>query len=230
MIRILFQGDSITDGNRYKDPESRWDLNHQIGHSYVFTVVGTLGRRYPGKFTFINRGLSGDSVATITQRWQRDALDERPDLLSLLLGINGNGQFDGVFEEGADEHLRQFEEGYRRLLQTAREENPSLMILLMEPFALPVGHLKPHYQEFLSIFCQKQRIVRELAKEFDAVFVPIQETLEAMVAKTAPVLEAEGNPCDPMSYWLWDGIHPTETMHSLLSEMWLEGFSQFSLV
>ena len=49
MIRILFQGDSITDGNRYKDPSSRWDLNHQIGHSYVFNITGILGRRAPGK-------------------------------------------------------------------------------------------------------------------------------------------------------------------------------------
>ena len=39
MIRILFQGDSITDGNRYKTEESRWDLNHQIGHSYAHIIA-----------------------------------------------------------------------------------------------------------------------------------------------------------------------------------------------
>lgn len=30
-MKILFQGDSITDGNRYKSRESAWDINHRIG-------------------------------------------------------------------------------------------------------------------------------------------------------------------------------------------------------
>ena len=97
MIRVLFQGDSITDGNRYKDPQNRWDLNHQIGHSYVFNVVGALGRRFPGKYAFINRGVSGDTVEKIAARWQQDTSDEKPDVLSLLLGINGHGSFDGAY-------------------------------------------------------------------------------------------------------------------------------------
>lgn len=46
-MKILFQGDSITDGNRYKEPERRHDLNHQIGHSYAFIVSGMLGAEYP---------------------------------------------------------------------------------------------------------------------------------------------------------------------------------------
>ena len=84
MIRILFQGDSITDGNRYKDPESRWDLNNQIGHSYVFLIAATLGRKAPGKYLFINRELSGDSVTSINARWQEDTLDEKPEVLSFF--------------------------------------------------------------------------------------------------------------------------------------------------
>ena len=55
MIKILFQGDSITDGNRYKDPQKRWDLNHQIGHFYVFNIAGILGVKYPGKYDIILR-------------------------------------------------------------------------------------------------------------------------------------------------------------------------------
>ena len=47
MIRIVFQGDSITDGNRYKEIEQRWDKNHQIGHSYVFSIASYLGKNIP---------------------------------------------------------------------------------------------------------------------------------------------------------------------------------------
>lgn len=222
MIRILFQGDSITDGNRYKDPQSRWDLNHQIGHSYVFNVVGTLGRQFPGKYTFINRGVSGDTVEKLLTRWQEDTLDERPDILSLLVGINGNGSFDGTYPEGVDAHLQNFEAGYRRLLEMARAENPELKMVLVEPFALPVGVLKPNYDVFRAVFRKKQQIVRQIARDFGAVFVPVQNKLDCLVAETGPKLAADGCSVDACAYWLWDGIHPTEPMHAFLAELWME--------
>ena len=220
MIRILFQGDSITDGNRNKDPKKRSDLNHQIGHSYVFHVAGVLGLQYPGRYAFINRGISGDTVERITARWQKDTLDEHPDVLSLLLGINGNGAFDGGFPEGTETHLNGFEVQYRNLLETAREHNPSLKLILMEPFALPVGRIKPHYDDFMKVFFRKQDIIRRIAADYHAAFIPVQKKLENLVEINEPVLREFG--CDPCAYWLWDGIHPTEPMHRFLSQLWLE--------
>ena len=142
MIRILFQGDSITDGNRYKTAESCWDLNHQIGHSYVFSIASVLSRRFPGKYSFINRGISGNSVDELAARWERDTLLEHPDLLSVLIGINGNGNYDGTYPEGKDAHLAQFDRTYRYLLDAARAENPKLRLVIIEPFFLPAGDRK----------------------------------------------------------------------------------------
>lgn len=221
MIKILFQGDSITDGNRYKDPEMRWDLNHQIGQSYVFNIVGKLGLAHPGKYQFVNRGVSGDQIEKITARWQVDTLDEHPDVLSLLLGINGNGSFDGVFPEGTQAHLENFERGYRALLDAARQQNPDLKLILVEPFALPTGHCKAHYEDFAKVFRQKQEIIARIAADYHAVFIPVQKRLDAIVAETAPHLTT-----DPYAYWLWDGIHPTETMHCFLANLWLEGAAE----
>lgn len=222
MRKILFQGDSITDGNRYKDPASRWDLNHQIGHSYVYPIAGKLGYLYPGKYTIVNRGVSGDSVVSIAQRWQEDTLDEKPDILSILLGINGNGSFDGSFPEGIDVHLAAFQEKYTFLLTQAQEMNPALQIVLMEPFTLPCGQTKAHYDVFMPVFRQKQAIVRSLAEEFGAVFVPIQTELEQLAETTAPMLQENGCTTDPYAYWLWDGVHPTEPCHWFLAEQWLK--------
>ncbi len=222
MIRLLFQGDSITDGNRYKAPEKRWDLNHQIGHTYVFNVVGELGKKYPGKFTFINRGVSGDTVDKLKERWTEDTLNERPDVLSLLVGINGHGNFDGNFPEGKEAHLAHFEETYRSLLEDARKQNPELKIILVEPFLLPTGPRKERYRDFLPFFAKKREIVRKIAEDFGATFIPTQERLEKLVETTAPVLKENGCDIDPCAYWLWDGIHPTETMHSVLAEWWLD--------
>ena len=158
----------------------------------------------------------------IWKRWQEDTIEEKPDVLSLLLGINGNGEFDGKFPEGVENHLQNFEQGYRCLLETARAANPNLKLIVIEPFALPVASVKSHYEAFCAVFERKQQIVRRIAEEFGAVFVPVQEALERLVTETAPVLAANGCAADPCAYWMWDGIHPTEPLHAFLADLWLE--------
>ena len=222
MIRVLFQGDSITDGNRYKSEESRWDLNHQIGHSYAYVIASTLGKKHPGRYHFINRAISSDCVDRMAARWQVDTLDENPDVLSILLGINGNYDHDGKYPEGIDTHLAHFEKTYRWLLETARAQNPELKIVIIEPFVLPVGRYATHYDAFMSVFTRKQEIIKEIAADYGAIFIPIQKRLEALVRECAPTLKANGCDVDSNAYWLWDGIHPTESMQGLIAELWLD--------
>ena len=85
---ILFTGDSITDGNRYKDPGMEWDLNHQMGHSYAYIVNGIVGCKYPNKYAFKNRGISGNRIADLYARKDADLFAIKPDVLSILVGVN----------------------------------------------------------------------------------------------------------------------------------------------
>ena len=222
MIRILFQGDSITDGNRYKDAESRWDLNHQIGHSYAYIIAARLTGKHPGKYMIINRGISSDCVDRAALRWQADTLDEKPDVLSILLGINGNREYDGYFTEGPEEHLEHFDKTYRSLLDSAMAQNPRLKLVIIEPFILPVGRYKTHYEEFIGIFTRKREMIKRIAEDYGVIFIPIQEHLDKLVLDCAPILKANGCDVDPMQYWLWDGVHPTEAMHGVIADLWLE--------
>ncbi len=221
MIRILFQGDSITDGNRFKDLDTRWDLNHQIGHSYAYIIASTLMSKHPGKYCVINRGVSSDCVDRMAKRWHTDTLDEKPDILSILLGVNGNYEYDGYYPEGAEENLKHFDETYRYLLDSAIAQNPNLKLVIIEPFMLPVGRYKEHYDVFVKVFARKQRIVKDIAEDYGAIFIPIQERLEQLVSDCTESLKVNGCDTDPMQYWLWDGVHPTEAMHGVLAELWL---------
>jgi lysophospholipase L1-like esterase len=85
---LLFQGDSITDGNRGRNQ----DPNHILGHGYVFLIGARNGAALPEKnLTFLNRGISGNTVQELARRWRQDTLDLQPDLLSILIGVNDAG-------------------------------------------------------------------------------------------------------------------------------------------
>ena len=81
MKTVLFYGDSITDGNRYKDEKDRGDLNHQMGHSYAYVINALLGSRYPEKnLHFLNRGISGNRVLELYGRFYEDVVALKPDV------------------------------------------------------------------------------------------------------------------------------------------------------
>ena len=210
-MKILFQGDSITDGNRYKSKTSAWDKNHQIGHSYAYIITGTLGMQYPERhYEFINKGISGNQTGQLLSRWQEDCLEIAPDVLSILVGIN-----DCLFASPAgksDLSASLYEENYRKLLTLAREQNPNLKIILMEPFA----HIESQRNTAASatiraaILRSEQKIVKKLAAEFDAIFVPLQKVFDEAIQKREP------------AYWIWDGTHPTEAGHALIAREWMK--------
>src|SRR3954465_6595950 len=83
--RILFQGDSITDGNRGRSS----DPNHILGHGYVFIIAAKYGATLAAlNLDFINRGSSGNTVRELQKRWEKDTLELKPDVLSILIGVN----------------------------------------------------------------------------------------------------------------------------------------------
>jgi lysophospholipase L1-like esterase len=210
-MKILFQGDSITDGARYKSKASEWDKNHQIGHSYVYILTGLLGMNFPERhLEFVNKGISGNAVTDLFARWQTDALDIAPDVLSVLVGVNDCVRACG--RRAPDFSAEAYEAGYRRILTASREKNPNLQLILLEPF-LHIETLQYEKQKEIAcaaILKSEQKIVRKLAKEFGAIFVPLQEVFDEAKKQREP------------RYWLWDGVHPTEAGHALIAREFLK--------
>ena len=127
--RVLFQGDSITDGNRGRNE----DPNHILGHGYQFIIACRYGSAYADQdLAFFNRGVSGNTVTELKDRWQKDTLDLKPDLLSILIGIN---------DEGRGIPPQQYEESYDYLLTKVRELNPK--VRLPAPHIAPKRNVKP---------------------------------------------------------------------------------------
>lgn len=205
---ILFQGDSITDGNRLKGKENEWDLNHQIGHCYAYIISGQLGVQYPDKnLRFYDRGISGNKIADLSERWTEDTLDLKPDVLSILIGVNDCG---GIIKDGSGSTSSEFRVQYQDLIDRARKMNPDIVLVLCEPFGLPVGVVKDNWERWMDLLSRLQEVTKMVAEENNAIFVPLQKKFESL----CKIREAE--------YWIWDGIHPTVCGHQVIAEQWLK--------
>jgi lysophospholipase L1-like esterase len=200
--RILFQGDSITDGNRGRND----DPNHILGHGYVFIIAAQYGAAFAERnLTFINRGISGNKVADLERRWQQDTIDLKPDVLSILIGVNDNGSVP----------LEQYGQVYDKILTDAEAANPKIRLLLCEPFCLPVGRVKENWEAFSKGIHQEQEVVARLALKHRAALVRFQQAFD-QACKRAPA-----------EHWIWDGIHPTYSGHQIMADEWIRTVREF---
>jgi lysophospholipase L1-like esterase len=200
----LFQGDSITDGARSRND----DWNHLLGHGYAYIVAGRLGAEYPDLgLRFANRGVSGHRVVDLYARWQEDAIALAPDVLSVMVGINDVGA--GIADRGGVSAGR-FEKIYRMMLQETRAALPRVLLVLCDPFVLPVGATKERWPEWRAEVDRRIECVARLALEFRAVRVRGQELFDRALERA------------PAEYWLWDGVHPMPAGHELLARAWIE--------
>lgn len=201
--RILFQGDSITDGNRGRTA----DPNHILGHGYCFIIAAKYGSQYPErKLVFMNRGTSGNTVLDLEKRWQKDTLDLKPDVLSILIGVNDSGK---------NVPLDQYEQVYDKLLADARAANPNIKFVLGEVFVRPNNDGQhtdsPRWQDVKA----RQVIVGKLAAKYNAPVVKFQGVFDEACKRASA------------EYWIWDSVHPTYSGHQLMADEWVKIVREF---
>jgi lysophospholipase L1-like esterase len=202
---ILFQGDSITDAGRNREAK---DPNNQsaLGGGYAFLTAADLLNTFPSKnLKIYNKGISGNKVYQLADRWQTDCLDFKPAVLSILIGVNDywhkhNGNYDGTVEI--------YERDLRTLLKRTRETLPDTKIVICEPFA--VLGCKAVDGTWFPEFDQYRATARKLAGEFNTIFIPYHDIF-AKASKVAPP-----------TYWTADGVHPTIAGAKLMSEAWMK--------
>ena len=205
---FLFQGDSITDGNRTRNN----DWNHVMGHGYQYIIASKLWYDFPAKgFHFFNRGISGNKVMDLAARWQTDTIDLKPNLLSILVGIN---DVDALLQGDKNFTAAQYEQEYRLLLKQTKQQLPGTQLVLCEPFILPVGRIKERWDEYKGEIEKRSKIVQQLSIEFNAIFVEFQTAFNNALSKASA------------DYWIWDGIHPMPAGHELMAKEWIKQVSK----
>ena len=191
---ILFIGDSITDCDR------RSPAYAPLGYGYVYNIHCLLRSVYPQlDLTIINKGISGDRITDLRDRWQTDVIDNPPDWLFIYVGINDVWRFfEGDPEEGVN--LDKFSDTYRQLIKAVLS-NITVNIQLIAPFLAESNPEDP----FRSRLARYQVAIDDLGRSFNLPVIHLQPTFDrAMQVK-------------PSNYWTSDRVHPTEEGHMLIA-------------
>lgn len=202
---VLLQGDSITDAGRSRPTQDTANDFAMLGNGYAKLIAYHLLSRYPDKqLKIYNRGISGHKVPDLDKRWDKDAISLKPDVLSILIGVNDmwhkmNGRYDGTPES--------YETGYKELLKRTKDALPETTIVVCEPFALRCGAVKDNW---FPEFDQRRAGAKAAAQSVGAVFVPFQTMFDHAV-------EAGSEP----NVWAGDGVHPSAQGAALMAMRWL---------
>lgn len=200
-MKILFQGDSITDAGR-----DRNDI-HNLGNGYPKYAAKYIQFRYPDEeFEFINLGISGDQTKDLVARLQSDFIDINPDVISIHIGVNDTWHYANERNWISNE---QFEAQYREVLEAVKTKT-NAKIIMIEQYLLPDTE-KDFFREDLN---GKIDITRKLAREYADVYVPLDGLLaKACIDK-------------PSSYFSDDGVHPNDNGSEYIGMIHAEAFEE----
>jgi len=198
---VVFAGDSITDAGRI------WPAYEPFGFGYVNFVANNLLARYPTYgLNIVNTGVSGNTIRNLEPRWKMHCLDHKPDVVSVLIGINDLLRRH-MGPERACEGVEpdEYESVYRQILSEAVEQCGSQLVL-MEPFMF----CEDASDQIFMGLADYIEVVRGMAEQFDAVLVPLQSRI------------SEGMKQVPAASWSEDMVHPYVWAHAWISQRWFE--------
>lgn len=201
---LLFQGDSITDAGRNRNNNDANSVN-ALGTGYAFLAAAAVLARSGKKVAIYNRGISGNKVYQLAERWDNDAIALKPAILSVLIGVNDywhkhNKNYNGT--------VQIYDKDYRALLDSTKRQFPEIRLIIGEPFA--VKGVKAVDDSWYPEFDKYREVAKQIARDYNAVFIPYQSVFDN-ATKVAPA-----------NFWTYDGVHPTIAGNQLMADAWLE--------
>jgi len=201
---ILFQGDSITDAGRKHDATDA-NSNSALGGGYAFMAGSELLYKHAAKnLKVYNKGISGNKVYQLAERWEADCLALKPNVLSVMIGVN---DFWHTLTNNYTGTLETYRQDLDALLDATKKALPGIKLVIGEPFA--VKGIKAVDDKWYPTFDAYRRAARELAAKHGAAFVPYQTVFD------------KAQQVAPGVYWTYDGVHPTIAGSQLMAHAWL---------
>ena len=202
---ILLQGDSITDWGRDRKAQEP-NTTAMLGTGYALLTAAELMMKHPEKnLKIYNKGVGGNKVYQLAERWDTDALDLKPNIISIHIGVN---DFWHTMSSGYKGTIETYITDYRKLLDRTKKALPDVKFIIGEPFGLKgTKFVNDTWYPTFDLF---RKAARDIAEQYDAPFIPYQTIFNKALEKA------------PATYWTLDGVHPSIAGEKLMSEGWLK--------
>jgi len=207
-MKILFQGDSITDAGRARDNDAN------VGVGYPLLVKAELGFEFPGKYEFVNRGVSGSRIVDIYARIKDYIINLEPDVMSILIGVNDVWhEFAHQNGVSADKYFKI----YDMLIDEVKTALPDIKIMIMEPFILKGPATEEKWESFDAEVKKRAAMAKKISEKYNLTYIELQNGLD----KLSKNIET--------TYWVADGVHPTAMGHEYIKQEWIKAFKALGL-
>lgn len=202
--RLLFIGDSVTDCGR--DYTAQPASYSSLGNGYVSLINAALTAIYPEyRIMVINKGVNGNDVLRLNDRWQKDVIELKPDYVSILIGVNDVWrQFDSVFKHREDlVNLEEYRQKYQELIDKTKSQVEQIFIVSPVMF-------EPNLNDPMraQVDCYRQ-VAEELATKNHLLYIDLQRAVDRFLISTSSYVLTQ------------DRVHPNLQGHMLFANTWL---------
>ena len=206
--KIVILGDSITEAGKYPG-------------GYVWLLQRYLNALYPDrKIEIVNAGIGGNKSTDMQARFQKDAIDQKPGLVMINVGVNDvwnaffdfpNNQFYPQGNWTAGVALAEYREKITQMVLAAKAAG--IRVVLLSPTLIGESIDGPENRRLQ----QYGAAMREIASENQCLFIdlntPFREvigTYQKHAGKTLNLLAA-------------DGVHPNQSGYRIMAFTVLRG-------
>lgn len=205
-MKVLFFGDSITDMCRFREVNNPATA---LGMGYVFFDTAYL-KELDTTIEIINRGCGGDKITNLFDRYNEDVIAHKPDVLSILIGVNDVWHKIAV-NNGTS--LPKFKKTYKAMLDDIKAKLPNTKLIIMEPFILHGCATDEAWERFEEVY-KYAKAVKRIAKEYDALFIPLQKIMDKAAIKYGS------------DNVLYDGVHPHALGAKVIADAWIKAYKK----
>ena len=195
---MLFIGDSITDCGRRA-------AEAPLGAGYVRAFTEITTAQFPDRnIKYINKGIGGNRVTNLHERWNDDVIQNKPDKLSIKIGIN---DLHSVLR-GAEDAVAPvfFEELYDSILETTQKEL-GCPVVLITPFYISTDTSGDTFRnQVLEFLPEYIAVVEKMSKKYDTKLVRLHDLFQEHLKYR----DAETFCPEP--------VHPNRTGHLIIAD------------
>ncbi|HOK55997.1 MAG TPA: SGNH/GDSL hydrolase family protein [bacterium] len=196
--KILFIGDSITDCGRREQ-------FRPLGNGYVKLFSDLVIANFPErKIEIVNKGISGNTILDLANRWEDDVIYQKCDWLSILIGINDIHRVlrkDEMWTEFTPENYRK---RYDYILKRTLEKL-DCKIILIEPFYISTDTTDSFRGKVLKDLIEYIEIVEEMSKKYETYHLKLHRIFQEYLKFFEPETFAP------------EPVHPNSTGHFVIA-------------